>query len=66
LGPEDLTQLSRIVFIDPADVSVRALNRAIQVEHGAFEVRDTNSFGLPIKHAFIITSKGPTTAVKVS
>src|ERR1700730_16907202 len=61
LGPTDLTQLSRIVFIDPADVSVQNLNRAIHVEHGSVEVRDTNFFGLPIKHGFIITSKRPST-----
>ena len=62
LGPADLTQLSRIVFIDPTDASVRALNQAIHVEHGSVEVRDGNFFGLPIKHAFIITSKMPSTA----
>jgi hypothetical protein len=62
LGPADLTQLSRIVFIDPTDVSVRALNQAIHVEHGSVELRDSSFFGLPIKHAFIITSKGPSTA----
>jgi len=62
LGPADLTQLSRIVFIDPTDVSVQALNQAIHVEHGSVELRDSSFFGLPIKHAFIITSKGPSTA----
>jgi hypothetical protein len=62
LGPADLTQLSRIVFIDPTDVSVRALNQDIHVEHGSVELRDSSFFGLPIKHAFIITSKGPSTA----
>jgi hypothetical protein len=63
LGPDDLTQLSRIVFIDPKDISVQNLNRAIHVEHGEVEVRDTNFFGLPITHAFIITSKRPSPAV---
>ena len=62
LGPAALTQLSRIVFIDPMDVSVRALNQATHVEHGSVEVRDSNFFGLPIKHAFIITSKEPSAA----
>lgn len=62
LGPANLTQLSRIVFIDPANVLVQALNQAIHVEHGFSEARDTNFFGLPIKHAFIITSKGPSIA----
>jgi hypothetical protein len=57
LGPDDLTQLSRIVFLDPTDAAVQSLNQAVRVEHGSFEVRDSNFFGLPIKHAFIITSK---------
>jgi len=57
LGEDDLVNLSRIVLIDPKDVAVQNLNRAIQVEHGNF-------FGLPIKHAFIVTSKRPPTASK--
>lgn len=63
LGPADLTMLSRIVFIDPEDISVQNLNKAINVEHGAVEVRDSNFFGLPIKRAFIITSKASGQAV---
>lgn len=59
LGPQDLTALSRIVIVDPNDAEVQNLNRAISVEHGAAEVRDSNFFGLPIKHAYIITSKLP-------
>jgi len=63
LGSQDLTVLSRIVFIDPSDPAVENLNRAIHVEHGTAEVRDSNFFGLPIKHAFIITSKRPSSPV---
>ena len=63
LGPEELTQLSRIVFIDPEDVAVENLNKSIHVEHGSVEVRDSNFFGLPIKYAFIITSKRPAAPV---
>jgi hypothetical protein len=63
LGPDDLMQLSRIVFVDPQDESVRSLNKAISIEHGSVEVRDSNFFGLPIKHAFIITSTRPATPV---
>jgi hypothetical protein len=59
LGPDDLTQLSRIVFMDPQDESVQSLNRAINIEHGSVEMRDSVLFGLPIRHAFIITSKPP-------
>jgi hypothetical protein len=63
LSPQDLTNLSRIVFIDPQDASVLALNKAVHVEHEVVEIRDSNFFGLPIKHAFIITSKRVDTAV---
>ena len=59
LGEPELTSLSRIVVVDPQDAAVQAINRAIQIEHGTVEVRDSNFFGLPIKHAYIITSKRP-------
>lgn len=59
LGPQELTALSRIVIVDPNDAAVQNLNRAIKVEHGGTEVSDRNFFGLPIKHAYIITSKLP-------
>jgi len=59
LGEKDLTNLSRIVVIDTEDAAVQALNRTIQIEHGRVEVRDSNFFGMPVKHAYIITSKRP-------
>jgi hypothetical protein len=59
LGAQDLTSLARIVVVDPEDTAVQALNRAVHIEHGGVEVRDTDFFGLPVKHAFIITSKRP-------
>jgi hypothetical protein len=59
LGDQSLTNLSRIVVVDPQDAPVKALNRAIHIEHGGVEVRDSDFFGLPVKHAFIITSKQP-------
>lgn len=59
LGKEHLTCLSRIVPVDPEDTAVQNLNRAISVEHGDVEVRDSNFFGLAVKHAHIITSKRP-------
>lgn len=59
LGPEELVNLSRIVVVDPNDPSVQALANSFHVEHGRVEVRDSNLFGLQVKHAFIITSKRP-------
>lgn len=61
LDEQDLTSLSRIVVVDPLDAAVQAFNRAVQIEHGGVEVRDSNFFGLPVKHAFIITSARPPT-----
>lgn len=57
LGAQVLMSLSRIVVIDPQHAAVQALNREIQIEHGRLEIRDRDFFGLPIKHAYIITSK---------
>ena len=62
LGEQGLPSLARIVVIDPQDAAVQALNREIQIEHGSVEVRDRNFFGLPVRHAYIITSKRPPSA----
>jgi hypothetical protein len=59
LGAQVLTSLSRIVVIDSQDAAVQALNRAIQVEHGRVEVRDSDFFGQTVKHAYIIASQRP-------
>jgi hypothetical protein len=57
LGQKDLTSLARIVVVDPQDGAVKAFNGLVDIEHGGVEVRDSNLFGLPVKHACIITSK---------
>ncbi len=62
LGSPVLNVLSRIVFVQPTDPPVRAINAAMQVQHGQAEIRDSNFFGVPIKHAFIITSRSPVSA----
>ena len=60
LGSEELVQLSRIVVADPDDAPVQSLNRALPVEHAEnVEIKDSTFFGLPIKHAFVVTSKSP-------
>lgn len=48
IGEDALTNLSRIVSVNPHEAAMQALNRAIQVEHGSIEVRDREFFGLPI------------------
>lgn len=57
LNKEELLQLSRIILINEKNTTLTAINKAINTEHGINEVRDSNFFGLQIKHAYIITSK---------
>ncbi len=57
--PSPLTELSRIVVVDKDNPFLEAMNRAMRVEHSVAEVRDSNFFGLQIKHAFIISSLSP-------
>jgi len=54
---QEMLTLSRIVMVDNDDPSLEAIHKAISVEHGMFEIKDSNFFGLQIKHAYIITSK---------
>lgn len=59
LGPQELINLSRIVVVDPHNPEVQEFTKTYPVEHGRLEVWDSVIFGLPIHHAFIITSKTP-------
>jgi hypothetical protein len=63
LVPPDILSLSRIVIVDPKSAAVEAINRAFHVEHSRLEVRDSNFFGLSIKHAYIFSSTRVETAV---
>lgn len=57
LKPSELLMLSRIVLVSPSDPSLRAVHTAVKVKRGEVEISDSSFFGLPIKHAYIITSK---------
>lgn len=57
LRPQELLRISRIAIVESTEESLRAIHRAVQVDHGMFEVKDCVFFGLRIKHGFIITSK---------
>lgn len=57
LDPNELTKLSRIVVFEQNNPALAAVQRALHVEHGRAEIRDSNLFGLQIKHAFVITSR---------
>ena len=64
LSKEELTLLSRISIIDRSNPALEALASGFHLEHGLAEVRDSNFFGLAIKHAYIITSRRVTDDAK--
>ena len=57
LRAQEMLTLSRIVLVDTDDPALEAIHKAISVEHGKVEMKDSNFFGLQIKDAYIITSK---------
>ena len=57
LRSQEMLTLSRVVLVDNDDPALEAIHKAISVEHGKVEIKDSNFFGLQIKHAVIITSK---------
>jgi hypothetical protein len=57
LKQDELIKLSRILIIESNNPGLKAIHRAIQIEHGKAEIRGSNFFGLQIKHAYLITSK---------
>lgn len=57
LSPDEIIKISRIVIIDEKNPALSAIHNAMHVEHGLAEIKDSVFFGLPIKHAFLITSK---------
>jgi len=56
-APEELSLLSRVVLVDLSNPAVDVMNQTVNIQHGHAEVRDINFSGLPIKHAYIITSQ---------
>lgn len=57
LETEELISLSRVVLLDQDNLGLEPVHKALSIEHGTAEVKDSNFFGMQIKHAFIITSR---------
>lgn len=57
LKESEVVMLSRIVLVPSTHPALRAIHKAVEIEHGSVEVSNSNFFGLSIKHAYIITSK---------
>jgi hypothetical protein len=57
LRPDELMMVSRVILLDPGNEAVKAVNKAIRVEHGICDVLDSEFSGLRIKRGYIITSR---------
>jgi len=65
LEPDELLSLSRIVLVEKGNRGLEAIRKAIAVRHGLAEVGNCVFFGVPIKHAYIITSQKESSAKRV-
>jgi hypothetical protein len=57
LSDQELLMLSRLIVLDKDNAALTAIHNAIKVEHGLTEISNSNFLGLPIKHAYLITSQ---------
>lgn len=57
LRPNEITRISRVVVIDRANPTLKAIASTMGISHGVSEVVNVNLFGLAIRHAFIITAQ---------
>jgi hypothetical protein len=56
LTEDEILNLSKIVIIDQSNPGLEAITKAVNIQHGLVEIKDSDFFGLQIKHAQIITS----------
>ena len=57
LSAKELASISHIAIIDEPNPALAAFQQAIDMEHGAIEIKDSNLFGLDIKQAFLLASR---------
>lgn len=57
LTQKELVKISRIVIIDNDNSALDAIHQSLATEHSITEIRNSIFFGLPIQHAYIITSQ---------
>ena len=57
LSKKELLRLSRLVIIDQDNPALAAFQRNFHAEHADMEIKDSNLFGMQIKHAHVITSR---------
>ena len=56
---EEMIQISRIVMLDQTNPTLDIISKMPKPAHEVAEVKNSDLFGLQIKHAFIITAQKP-------
>ncbi len=56
LSQDELRLIAKIAVVPPEDPLLQAMQKAVQVEHGAVEIKDGVFFDMRINHAHVITS----------
>jgi hypothetical protein len=59
VGQDQVLSLSRIVTLDSDDPALTAVTKAVNIDDGTVEIKDSDFFGLKIKHAYILRAKRP-------
>ena len=61
IGEEQVLSLSRVVTLNADDPALHAVTRAVKVnlDDDPIEMHDSDLFGLPIRHAYILRAKRP-------
>jgi len=57
IGEDQLLSISRVVTLNADDPALDAVTKAVSVEDGLIEIRDSDLFGLKIAHAYVLRAK---------
>lgn len=60
ISEEELLRLSRVITLNHDDSALDAILRAVTIDNGTVELRDTDLFGLSISHAYIMRAEKAT------
>ena len=60
LTPEELLSIAGVVILDEHNPVVKSVRSAVAVEHGGCELVDCAFNGMPIRRAYVITSRRKT------
>jgi len=66
IGEDQLLSISRVVTLNGDDPALETVTKAVGVEDGLVEIRDSDLFGLNIAHAYVFRAKPPQVPARAS